>query len=252
MRASGCLTAVPTIGRVPTLTVADRFCGPPGTSNGGYLAGRLATLVDSPTVSVRLRRPTPVDRPLEVRVGEAGVELLDGEELLATATAAELALEVPALPSAAEAAAAQAALPPRVGHPFPRCFGCGPERVPGEAVAAVVGPLPDRPELWAGIFRPTAELPSAAGGAAPATVWAALDCPSFQPIAPLDPAPHLLGTITARQDRPVLLDTDHVLLSWVLGREGRRSTTASALIGPDGEVCARAQAIWFALPPAVS
>jgi hypothetical protein len=66
-----------------------------------------------------------------------------------------------------------------------------------------------------------------------------------------NPAPHLLGTITARQDRPVRLDTDHVLLSWVLGREGRRSTTASALIGPDGEVCARAQAIWFAVAPSI-
>ena len=241
--------AVPTIGPVPTLTIAERFCGPPGTSNGGYLSGRLAALVDAPAVSVRLRRPTPLDRALDVRVGKTGVELLDGEELLATATAAELDLDVPAPPSAADAGAARAALPPRTGHPFPGCFGCGPERVPGDAVAAVVGPLPDRPELWAGIFRPTAELPSSAGDAALETVWAALDCPSFQPIAPLNPAPHLLGTITARQDRPVRLDTDHVLLSWVLGREGRRSTTASALIDPDGEVCARARAIWFEVRP---
>lgn len=44
------------------------------------------------------------------------------------------------------------------------------------------------------------------------------------------------------------LDADHVVLSWVVGREGRRST-ASALVGPDGEVCARAQAIWLAMPP---
>ncbi|WP_324274811.1 hypothetical protein [Blastococcus brunescens] len=44
-----------------TLAVAGRFCGPPGTANGGYLAGRLAPLVDSPAVSVRLRRPIPLD-----------------------------------------------------------------------------------------------------------------------------------------------------------------------------------------------
>jgi hypothetical protein len=241
---------VPTIGRVPTLTVAERFCGPPGTANGGYLAGRLAALVDSPAVGVRLRRPTPLDRALEVRPAGTGLELLDGAELLAIATPADLDLDVPVPPSPAEAAAAQAALPPRTAHPFPRCFGCGPERTPGEAVAVFVGPLPDRPDLWAGIFRPGAGLPSSDGVAAPETVWAALDCPSFQPIAPLDPSPHLLGTITARQDRPVRLDTDHVILSWILGREGRRSTTASALIGPDGEVCAHAQALWFAMPPA--
>ena len=233
---------------MPSLTVAERFCGPPGTANGGYLGGRLAPLVGSPTVRVRLRRPIPLDRPLDVRTTDPGVELLDGDELLAVATPADLELEVPTSPSPAEAAAAQTALPPRTGHPFPRCFGCGPQRVPGDAVAVHGGPLPDRPELWAGIFRPTAELPSSDGDAAPETVWAALDCPSFQPIGPLDPAPHLLGTITVRQDSPVRLDTDHVVLSWFIGREGRRSTTASALIGPDGEVCARAQALWFAVP----
>jgi hypothetical protein len=231
------------------LTIASRFCGPPGTANGGYLAGRLATLVDAPTVSVRLRRPIPLERPLDVRRTEPGVELVDGDELLATASAAELDLDVPVPPSAGAAAAAMAAQPPRAGHPFPECFGCGPARRPGDAVAVHGGPLPDRPQLWAGIFRPTAELPSSGGQAAPETVWAALDCPSFQPIGPLDSAPHLLGTITARQERPVRLDADHVVLSWLLHREGRRSTTASALIGPDGAVCGRAQAIWFAVPP---
>lgn len=235
---------------MPPLTVAERFCGPPGTANGGYLGGRLASLVDSPAVSVRLRRPTPLDRPLDVRPAGTGVELRDGDEVLALAAPAELDLDVPPPPSLEEAAAVQAALPPRTGHPFPRCFGCGPERTPGDAVAVFAGPLPGRPDLWAGVFRPTAELPSSDGLAAPETVWAALDCPSYQPIAPLDPSQHLLGTIIARQDSPVRLDVDHVVLSWVIGREGRRSTTASALIGPAGEVCARAQALWFAMPPA--
>jgi hypothetical protein len=235
---------------VPSLTVNERFTGPPGTANGGYLAGRLAALVGSPAVSVRLRRPTPLDRELDVRPAGPGFDLVDGDEVLATATPAELGLQVPRAPSPAEAAAAQAALPPRTGHPFPRCFGCGPARAQGDAVAVFVGPLPDRPELWAGIFRPTAELPSSDGAAAPETVWAALDCPSFQPIASM--APHLLGTITARQDARVRLDTDHVLLSWLIAREGRRSTTASALVAPDGTVAARAQAIWFEMPETLS
>jgi len=67
------------------------------------------------------------------------------------------------------------------------------------------------------------------------------------PVLPADrsTAPHLLGTITARRDGPVLLDTDHVLLAWLVGHEGRRWTTASALVGPDGAVRARARALWF-------
>jgi voltage-gated potassium channel Kch len=88
-------------------------------------------------------------------------------------------------------------------------------------------------------------MPSSEGSAAPETVWAALDCPSFQPAAPGSDAAWLLGTITVRRERPVLLDTDHVLLAWRVGREGRKALTASALIGPGGEVCARARAIWF-------
>jgi hypothetical protein len=233
---------------VSTLTVAERFCGPPGTANGGYLAGRLAALVGAGAVTVRLRRPIPLDRPLDVRRDGPAVELLDGDDLLASASPAALELDVPAPPSPAEAAAAAAALPPRTDHPFPGCFGCGPARTPGDAVGALVGPLPGRPEVWAGVFRPTAQLPSGDGMAATETVWTALDCPSFQPLVPGNPAPHVLGTITAVQERPVRLDTDHVLLAWVIDRAGRRSTTASALIRPDGAVCARAQAIWFAVP----
>jgi hypothetical protein len=231
---------------VSALTVAARFCGPPGTANGGWLAGRLAAELPAGTVSVRLRRPTPLERPLDLRRDGAAVELRDGEELLARAEPAALDLDGPPAPTPEEAAAAAAALPPRTDHPFPECFGCGPHRRPGDAVAALLGPLPDRPELWAGVWRPTAELPSADGEAAPEAVWAALDCPSFQPLA--TGVPHVLGTLVARQERPVRLDADHVLLAWALGREGRRATSASAVVGPDGEVCARARAIWFAVP----
>ena len=229
------------------LTVAARFCGPPGTANGGWLSGRLAAEVDAATVSVRLRRPTPLERPLDLRRDGDAVELLDDGELLARAEPAELDLEVPPAPSPEVAAAAAAALPLRTDHPFPACFGCGPHRRPGDAVAALLGPLPDRPDLWAGLWRPTAELPSAGGEAAPEAVWAALDCPSSQPLT--TGVPHVLGTLVARQERPVRLDADHVLLAWAMGGDGRRATSASAVVGPDGEVCARARAIWFALPP---
>ena len=76
-------------------------------------------------------------------------------------------------------------------------------------------------------------------------MWAALDRPSFQPAAPGSDAPWLLGTLTVSQERPVGLDTDHVLLAWRIGREGRKAITASALVGPDGQACARARAIWL-------
>ena len=157
----------------------------------------------------------------------ATVELLSGEELLASAAPAHFDLAVPNPPSRAEAASAQAALPPRTGHPFPECFGCGPARVPGDAAAVFVGPLPDRRGRGAGDGVGCAGLP---------VVPAA---------APGSDAPWLLGTLTVSQERPVGLDTDHVLLAWRIGREGRKAITASAVVGPDGQVCARARAIWL-------
>src|SRR3712207_4502224 len=106
-----------------SLVIPGRFCGPPGIANGGYVAGTLSTFVASPAVTVRLRRPAPLDRMLDVRSG-AVVELLDGDELLANAEPAELNLQIPDPPSAEEAAAAVAALPSwEADHRFPHCWG---------------------------------------------------------------------------------------------------------------------------------
>lgn len=230
------------------LVVPGRFSGPPGSANGGYVAGLLAHRVDAEAaVTVRLQRPPPLDLPLAVRRDGSTVELLDGDDLLARAAPATLDLAVPTAPGRTEAAAAVAARPARTGHPFPTCFGCGPDRPPGESVHALLGPMPGRPGLWAGVWCPGDLLPSRDGSVAPEMAWVALDCSSAQPVAPDDGPAHVLGTLTARLDGPVRLDTDHVLLAWALGSEGRKKHSAAAIVGPDGAVRARARAVWIAL-----
>ena len=56
---------------MPSLTVNERFCGPPGCANGGYFAGLLAQFSQNP-VRVRIERPIPLQRSLEVRAVAAG------------------------------------------------------------------------------------------------------------------------------------------------------------------------------------
>ena len=67
------------------LTVAPRFCGPPGTANGGYLAGLFAQHART-IVRIRLKRPAPLRAPLTVVPDEAGgLELRHDTKLIATA-----------------------------------------------------------------------------------------------------------------------------------------------------------------------
>jgi hypothetical protein len=65
-----------------TLSIDRRFCGPPGSGNGGYTAGRLAALIGDPA-EVTLRRPPPLET--EMRVERAGPRLLlmHGDDLIA-------------------------------------------------------------------------------------------------------------------------------------------------------------------------
>lgn len=59
-----------------TITIADRFRGPPKSENGGYVAGLAASLLntDSP-VEVTLRSPIPLDSPLTVQRGSEYINI---------------------------------------------------------------------------------------------------------------------------------------------------------------------------------
>ncbi len=48
-----------------TMVIDKRFCGPPGSGNGGYVCGRLSQFIDAPAVTVRLLLPVPLDTELK-------------------------------------------------------------------------------------------------------------------------------------------------------------------------------------------
>src|SRR2546422_611495 len=81
------------------LTIPSRFNGPAGVGNGGYVCGRIAAYVDGPA-TVTLRRPPPLDTPVEVeRDGDGSVRVRHGRTLIGWA-----ALDCPSGIAAAEAA----------------------------------------------------------------------------------------------------------------------------------------------------
>src|SRR5262245_2887714 len=111
------------------LSIARRFCGPPGVVNGGYVAGCVAAVIDG-TAEVTLRAPTPLETALVLQQEASGVSLRTREGALLAEGSSVAKLDLP-LPAPASFADAERASPRYVGfhdHPYPSCFVCGPER----------------------------------------------------------------------------------------------------------------------------
>jgi len=229
-----------------SLTVPRRFQGPAESGNGGWVSGALAEHAAAPAgsaVSVRLLSPPPLDRPLGVEAdGSAGVRLLDGDLLVATAAPVpDLTGPVGAPVPLAEARAAEAGYEGLTDHPFPTCFACGTGRDPAEALCLRPGPLDDGTGRYAASWVPAeVSVP---------IVWASLDCPGGWS-AGIAGRPMVLGTMTARVLALPEVGEAHVLVAWPRGGEGRKFLSGSALYTERGQLLARAEATWIAVDPA--
>lgn len=222
------------------LVIPPRFCGPPGSGNGGYVAARLAALAGiRGTVEVTLRRPTPLATPLRVVVdgASAALEAPDGERLAEARAVAGLPREVPALRLAAVPAPVA-----RPEHPVPGCFGCGPDHARGLRIlpAPVAGT-----RLVAARWTPQRELAGPDGRVDPAVVWAALDCPGWFALHGARPLQRmLLGRITASVG-PLRAGEPCVVVAWPIASEGRRHDAATALLDAAGRVLASSRQVWI-------
>jgi hypothetical protein len=236
-----------------SLVIAARFCGPPGSGNGGYVCGRIAAYIDR-TATVTLRRPPALATPMAVeRDGEGSVRIRHGRTLIAEAASSpgSPALEIPGPVSLAEAHAVAGRARYYADPLFPGCFVCGMGRPPGDGLRIFPGPVPGR-ALWAAPWTPDPSVTGTGGRVRPEVVWAALDCPSG--IAAAEAASLgadtaiLLGRMTASlAGLPVAGDQCRVI-AWPGERDGRKLLAGSALLGAGGEVLAAARAVWLTVP----
>jgi hypothetical protein len=230
------------------LTIPARFNGPPSSANGGYTCGLVAGLVGGEDVTVSLRRPPPLEKPLRVLRDGDQVELRDDEARVAEGGPAELLLEVPEAISPEEAATASAAGRDHWcdHHPFPTCFTCGPQREPGDGLRLFPGPLDEG--MFAADWRPDESLDDGSGHVRPEYVWAALDCPTSAPVANFATGPAMvLARLTARLAGTVRVGEHHAILAWPLAASGRKRTAACALFDSAGRLLCASQALWIEL-----
>lgn len=237
--------------RQPELLVRQRFHGPPHSGNGGYTAGLLAARLAPQTgaqtpVTVTLRLPPPLDRPMTVSLdGDArSARLLAGDSLVATAAAAAEDLVVVEEVTLADAREAETRYAGLAEHPFPTCFVCGPQRGPGDGLRLFAGPIEH--DLSACSWTPDESLAGADGTVGPEFCWAALDCPGGW-TADIAGRPMVLGRMTAQVDAPVAVGEPHVVTGRLLGSEGRKTFTATTVYDADGRIVGRAEHIWIAV-----
>lgn len=231
------------------ISVERRFNGPPTSANGGYACGLVARFVDGPA-EISLRRPVPLETPLDAeRHADGSVTLHHEGELLADGEPAlPLDLEPPRRPTVAEAR--QAIRHRWAGRPalLAECYVCAPDRLDGLGVS--FGPLPSDPDLTAALLIADATVPhDGHGNVAPEIAWAALDCPSYTPALWAHDQPSLLARMTAELLEPVAIGQPVVVVGWSLGADGRKQHSASALLAADGRLLARARTLWIRLRP---
>jgi len=233
-----------------TIEIAGRFCGPPDSGNGGYVAGLLAARADRRgPVRVRLCRPPPLDTALQVRRTTTGItELAWADETIATAAPAELPSVTSRWTSFEVAQSLSRSYPGFRRHPFPGCFVCGPDRAPGDGLRIFPGPWHSGHVVAAWI--PDATLGSGDGTVLPEHVWAALDCPGYFAVA-ADGRPMLLGEITARLSRAVRIGESCVVVGWRIASAGRKHQVGTAIYGEDRRLCGTAVALWIEPRPAL-
>ena len=226
------------------LVIGRRFCGPPESGNGGYTCGMLAAAAAEP-VEVRLMRPPPLDKALAIRDEPAGSGflLMDGEEMVASATPKTFELVVPRPPSYSRALAAVSGYEGFQDHTYPGCFVCGPKRERGDGMRIFASPI-EGMDLVAAAWIPEPSLCGTDGKVLPEFMWAALDCPGFFASGAAAKGV-LLGQFAARIDRCVHVDAPCVVIGWALGHDGRKHYTGTAIFDNHGELCGRAIATWI-------
>jgi hypothetical protein len=237
------------------IIVAQQFCGPPNSGNGGYVCGVLAKDIEGPATSV-LRARVPLDVDLDLRLEDGVMQLTDAVGgLVGRAAPADRAL----LPTPPEAPSLQAAHEAGAGYPghdqriHPICFTCGPERHEGDGLRVFPGQIMGAPEGHvACVWTPHPAFGDTEGLVPAEVIWAALDCPGFFAwVVKAGRHGALLGTMTGEVVRRPEAGQELIVTAWPLEREGRKETAGVALFTVDGELLARGHQVWImSVPPA--
>jgi hypothetical protein len=242
-----------------TILIEEKFRGPPFSGNGGYVAGRVAALLNTRApVEVTLRAPTPMDIPMDIEYrSKASVVVFQregskGETLIAEAAETSLELSVPAPSSWQETLAASPssysfidgvnplALNGQGVHPI--CFCCGAAHTDGLEVFAA--PVQGGSQV-AAIWKTKKDWAAGNGNLPEEYLWAAIDCPGQFAFMAGGIYTGMLGRLTAQIHQPAKAGDEYLVTGWRIGIEGKKHTAGTAIFTRGGDLVASAKALWI-------
>lgn len=230
-----------------TLKIDRRFCGPPSSGNGGYVAGLLAREVGSFGCEVTLKSPPPLEAGLRVDHSPAGASLWSGDILIAEVAHAEIDVVVPPPPTFDAAAFAEKQFTGFHNHVFPTCFVCGPDRETGDGLRIFPGSLKESERSGvASTWQPDPSLADETGTLRSEFVWAALDCPGYFAVQAAS-GPAVLGRLGVALHGVPLARKRMIVTGWPIESTGRKHIVGTALHSEEGRLIASAKATWISI-----
>jgi hypothetical protein len=242
-----------------TITIADRFRGPPQSGNGGYVAGVAASLLDTNNpVEVTLRSPIPLDTPLTVHRNAAITSIMQSDTLIAEVKESDLDLDVPEPPDWASALQAQPSSPSflDLSNPIisggtgfhPICFCCGADHDDGMNVYAA--PVSGGEQV-AAIWQTKSEWAESDGFLPDAFLWTALDCPGQFAFMAADIITGMLGRMTGEIKQRAKAGMEYLVTGWCIDIEGKKHFAGTAIFDRDDNLLAAAKSVWIGVRPAL-
>lgn len=225
------------------LQIEKKFCGPPNSGNGGYVCGILGKHIDG-VVEVTLRKPPPLDIDLSIEEVDGKLNLLSDTDLIATAKAASLEMNIPKPPTYEEATQFSKQYKGFSEHYFPTCFVCGPKREHNDGLRIFAGPSSDK-KMVASTWAPFDDLFDKQGLLKPEYYFAALDCPGAYAILEHHVSMKVLGRLTTKIVQPIRQGEKIIVIGWPMERDGRKHFSGTALFNKDGVLKAFAKAVWI-------
>lgn len=239
-----------------SVEINEKYCGPPKSGNGGYVAGITANRIANKAVVIKIKAPAPLNEALYYSSdsNKNGIKLLSKAANLLIAEAQEdsgFYMDVPELNFLSLEAIGN---PEReyLGfheHPFPTCFVCGPERSHEDGMRIFPAKIQDPfgfTHLHGAFWNPWKDLAGTDGRIREEIVWAALDCPGGFAVSHVDTTLIVLAKLRGRLLESIFPDIPYAILSWEIGRNRRQRTAGTAIYRIEDRKCvAYSEALWM-------